>query len=189
MTTRDVYNNLAQRMFEGMIFLKQLLNAEGRPSPEIDAMLSDDPRKRARVDVDDPLERKGRRYMQLSSAYLVSRPDFPFEMKRRDEGPTPYEVFAWYHALVPAKIYRAVVSSLAAARGDTDHADDARKSAKVALIGLDRSIDAIGALTAEDDDPRLQMMQKELHRLRKEVEGRFPDARAFVRVGLDDVLA
>ena len=186
-SSQDIYNNLAERMFEGMIFLKQLLNAEGRDSPEIDAILSDDPRERAMVQVDDPLERMGLYYMQVSSAYLVSRADFPFEMRPRPEGPTPYEVFAWYHALVPAKIYRAMVSSAAAARGETARIDDARRSAKVALIGLDRSIVAIDALIAEDDDARLEFMRKQACRLRRQVEARFPDARAFIRPGLDAV--
>ena len=90
-------------------------------------------------------------------------------------------------AVSAAKIYRAIVSSAAAARGETARIDDARRSAKVALIGLDRSIVAIDALIAEDDDARLEFMRKQACRLRRQVEARFPDARAFIRPGLDAV--
>jgi hypothetical protein len=32
-------------------------------------------------------------------------------MTHRTSGPTPFEVFAWYHQLVPGKVYRALVSA------------------------------------------------------------------------------
>ena len=182
----NVHRSLADRLYEGITFLKQVAEAEGRSTPEIDAMLSDDPRKRAQlVIIDDPIERIGRRYGRLSDAYLLSRPDFPFEMRHRASGPTPFEVFAWYHQLVPGKVYRALVSAGHAARGDAGRHDDALVSAKVALIGMDRSLDALAAMAVEDDDPRLESLQAQLRRLRREVDARFPSARAFVRAGLD----
>jgi hypothetical protein len=183
---QDIYRSLADRLYEGMMFLKALSEAEGRSTPEIDAMLSDDPRKKApSIEIDDPIERMGRRYGRLSDAYLVSRSDFPFEMKPRPSGPTPFEVFAWFHQLVPAKVYRALLSAARAARGDANGKNDALISAKVALIGIDRSVDALAAMGAEDDDPRLELLQLQLRRLRREMEGRFPDARGFTRPGLD----
>ena len=60
---------------------------------------------------------------------------------------------------------------------------DALVSAKIALIGADRSLDALVVMPADDDDPRLGLLQAQL--LRREVEARFPDARGVVRVGLD----
>jgi hypothetical protein len=144
--TPDVYRNLADRLREGMVFLKRLCEAEGRSTPEIDAMLSDDPQKQEPLVIDDPLEKMGRRYGRASDAYLLSRPDFPFEMKHRASGPTPLEVFAWYHQLVPGKIYRALISARGAARGDAARHDDALIGAKVALIGMDRSLEALAAI-------------------------------------------
>ena len=183
---QDIHKSLAERLYEGLEFLKKLCEAEGRPTPEIDAILSDDPRKTATfVPVDDPIERMGRRYGQLSDAYLISRPDFPFEMRPRPSGPTPFEVFAWFHWLIPSKLYRALVSASRAARGEDSLRDDAFTSAKVALIGIDRSLDALAALAAEEQDARLELLQAQLRRLRREVDGRFPEARAFARAGLD----
>jgi hypothetical protein len=106
-------------------------------------------------------------------------------MKSRPSGPTPFEVFAWYHKLVPAKVYRALVSASQAARGDTSRHGDALASAKVALIGIDRSLEALATMAVDDNDPRLGSLHAQLRRLRREVEARFPSARAFVRPGLD----
>ena len=181
---QDIHRNLADRLDQGMTFLKHLCEAEGRPTTEIDAILSDDPQTTIQViEINDPIERMGRRYGRLSDAYHVS-PDFPFEMRPRASGPTPFEVFAWFHQLVPAKVYRALLSAAQAARRQARR-EDALVSAKVALIGMDRSLDALQAMCAEDDDPRLDMMQLQLRRLRREVEGRFPEARNVVRPGLD----
>jgi hypothetical protein len=188
----DTPRSVADSLHDGILLLKQQTDAEGTTPPEIDAMLSDDPRDRVRrfeIEIDDPIERIGARYAHLSEVYLHSRPDYPFELKPRSTGPTPLEVFAWFHALVSAKVYRALVSAAHRARGDKGRKDDALKSAKVALIGMDRSLDALSALAAEDDDPRLELLRSQLQRLRREVEGRFPDARAYVRPGLDAPLS
>jgi hypothetical protein len=182
---RDIYRGLADRLYESLAYLKNRCAAEGRPIPEIDAMMADDPRNTQLVPLDDPIERAGRRYGQLSIAYLLSRPDCPSEMKPRALGPTPLEVFAWFHRLVPAKVYRALVSAMCAARGEPHRGDDALVSAKVALIGMDRSLAALAALAAEEADPRLEFLQAHLRRLRREVDGRFPAARSFVRLGFD----
>jgi hypothetical protein len=88
---------------------------------------------------------------------------------------------------VPAKAYRALVSAAQAARGDETRATDALVSAKVALIGIDRSLDALTAMIVDHDDARLAVMHVHLQRMRREMNARFPDARSFIREGLDDV--
>jgi hypothetical protein len=182
----DIYRSLAERLQEGMAFLKRLSEAEGTPTPEIDEMLSEDLRAVTTAPpVDDPLERAGARYARLSDAYLRSRGDFPFSLQPRPAGPTPLEVLAWFHLLIAAKLYRAIVSSAEAARGDDDRRTDAVCSAKVALIGIDRSLEALSSMAAEEDDARLELLQAQLRRVRREAEARFPEARGFVREGLD----
>ena len=169
-----------------MTFVERLCEDRWQAVAEqLDAMLADDPRARESVPrVDDPLERAGARYARLSDAYLVSRADYPFEMTWHPSGPTPVEVFAWFHVLIAAKIYRAL-SCAARAHGDASKEDDAHVSAKVALIGIDRSLDSLAVMSVDDDDARLELLGGQLRRLRREVEGRFPAARAIVRVGVD----
>jgi hypothetical protein len=184
---QNVYKTLADRLYEGITFVKRLCDADGTSSPELDEMLANDPREQTTLPpVDDPLERAGVRYARVSHAYLISRPDFPFEMVWRPDGPTPFEVFAWFHTLIAVKIYRALSSSAAAVRGEEAKRADALISAKVALIGIERSLSALTLLCADDDDPRLELLGAHLRRLAREVEGRFPEARGVVREGLDD---
>jgi hypothetical protein len=137
------------------------------------------------VDIDDPIDRMSRRYGRTVEAYLSSRPDFPPNMKPHPSGPTPVEVLAWFRELLPAKIYRALASAALAAGGSRSREQDAIGSAKVALIGIDRSLDAIARLAADAPDQRLELLQAQLLWLRRELEARFPGARSFVRIGLD----
>ena len=172
---------------EGIVFLKKLADVEGRLAPpEIEAVMSRDRERLRKVfRLDDPLERIGRSYMTLAAAYLQSRADFPFQILWRDAGPTPLEVLIWYHTLAPARVFRAILCAAEASHGVTGRDHDARAAAKVALIGIDRSLTAVETMRAEDDDPRLSLLQADLHRLRAAVETRFPDARSFARRGLD----
>ena len=182
---RDIHRSLAERVDEGVTFMKQLCEAEGRSTRELDDISNEAPRTPAAIQIDDPIERMGRRYAHVSDAYLISRRDYPFEMTRRDSGPTPLEVLAWFHFLVPAKIFRALYGAAQAARGYDALQEDSLVSAKVALIGIDRSSEAIAAIAVEEDDPRLELLQALLRRLGREMDARFPLARAVVRPGLD----
>ena len=40
-------------------------------------------------------------------------------------------------------------------------------------------------MSVQDDDARLELLGGQLRRVKRELEGRFPSARAVVRVGLD----
>ena len=96
---------VADRIYEGAQLLKQLSDVEGRPIPELDAILSDDPRARLElIEIDDDLERLGRRYARLSHELLIERRYRP-QRRHPPEGPTPLQVIAWYCMLIPAKIF------------------------------------------------------------------------------------
>jgi hypothetical protein len=117
------------------------------------------------------------------------------------------DVIRWYQYFVSAKLYRAVGQD-----GDEDddlypdedpahvadqeerqaqidaRESDANGSAKIALIALDKSIDAWSRV--RDHVPRagdeIIDILVQLDRLRKDAENAFPRARAFVRPGFDD---
>jgi hypothetical protein len=181
----DLERDVAERMAEGVELLKGLWTAEGREA-EANAVVSADSWEEATLDVaQDPLVHMAERYVELSSNYLRTRPDFRFEMRHRATGPTPFETFAWYHTLLAAKVYRSLFSSTQAAFGDAAFQEDALASAKVALIGLDRSLDALTVMALDGADPRLPTMETLLRRLRQGLEQQFPGARSFVRTGLD----
>src|SRR4051794_14141282 len=105
------------------------------------------------------------------------------------------EVVQWYHMQIAVKLHRATMSKLAM-KDEGDDADereshslDADASAKIALIGLDRSIDGWTRLrehlSADDSDSILDLLAL-LSKIRKRTEAEFPEARKFIRPGFDD---
>ncbi|MCF6159446.1 MAG: hypothetical protein E3K32_12960 [wastewater metagenome] len=99
------------------------------------------------------------------------------------------EVIHWYQHQIYVKIVRAI-------RGDMEERPevpdgfprDSDGSAKVALIGIDRSIAAWGKMWEhfpERKDDTLDLLVH-LDRLRRKIEQVFPSARVFVRPGFDE---
>jgi hypothetical protein len=189
--SRGACQDVEDTLYESMRYLKDCHEAEGLQPPEDLLRLLDGERPSVAVEcepIDDPLERMGKHYAILATAFLASSidelPSAP--LPKREDGPTPLDVFLFYHVLIAVKIYRAISSSREAARSDSAQARwDADVSAKVALIGIDRSDDALHVMALEDDDVRVPHLRKYLSRMRREVERRFPAARALVRPGLD----
>ncbi|MCS6845719.1 MAG: hypothetical protein NZ528_15575 [Caldilineales bacterium] len=102
------------------------------------------------------------------------------------------EVIRWYQFMISVKIQRAL-SSREREADDPEFWEEMPKdsdgTAKVALIALDRSIGAWGALLPAF--PQRQAATLEilalLSRLRSDLEQEFPNAWAFVRPGFDEV--
>jgi hypothetical protein len=100
------------------------------------------------------------------------------------------DVVSWYQHQIYVKLMRAV-------RGDLEERPeildefpkDSDGSAKVALIGIDRSIAAWGEIRncfpLQDNDSMKLLVH--LEQLRRLVEKAFPDARAFIRPGFDRI--
>ncbi len=98
------------------------------------------------------------------------------------------EIIRWYQHQIAVKIMRAVHSAGGTETADVEaEGDDSNGSAKVALIGIDRSMAAWAELLRQmsDEQDRILPLLASLGRLRREVEGIFPDARTFVRPGFD----
>ena len=175
------------RLLERLMTEKCLAEAEGRLAPaEIEIMLSGDcDRQKQLLSLSDPLERLGRQYMMTAAAYLsTTATDLP-QPPPSPGAPTALEVFEWFHALVPARIFRALVSDIEAGSGVPGRSEDTLATAKMALVGIDRSLEAVTALATYADDPRLDLLTSLLQRLGPEVERRFPGARGYLRPGLD----
>jgi hypothetical protein len=189
----NIYENLEQKMFESIQYLKACHDAEGLEPPEdlVRLLRGERPSTSVQfVPLDDALERMGKHYAVLATAFIVmcgeTIPQNP--LPRRAHGPTPFDVFLYYHVLIAAKIYRAISSAHTAARTGAAQAQwDADVSAKVALIGIDRSDEALQVMALDDVDPRIEHMRRHLARLKREVSARFPAALTLVRPGLDDV--
>ena len=100
------------------------------------------------------------------------------------------EVIRWYQHQIYVKLLRAVRGSLVdGLKVEEGFQKDSDGSAKVALIGIDRSVAAWGEV--RDRFPFLDQetvrLAAHLERLRREVERAFPGARAFIRPGFDKI--
>jgi len=101
-----------------------------------------------------------------------------------------FEVIRWYQYFIAAKVIRAIRGKMEEEEERCDEfASDADGSAKIALIGIDRSIGAWAVI------PRYNRLYTEsvfeiislLDLLRQAVEETFPRARSFIRPGFDSI--
>jgi hypothetical protein len=112
------------------------------------------------------------------------------ELERIEEA---REVIHWYQYQIAVKLMRALSSRSDEAEWAAEaevEAKDSDGSAKVSLIGIDRSISAwrlMQIYLPERADSIIPMIL-ELERLRQRAEFRFPKARDFIRPGFDEVL-
>jgi hypothetical protein len=100
------------------------------------------------------------------------------------------EVIRWYQHFIYVKLMRAVRGELEEREeGFDEFPRDSEGTAKIALIGIDRSIGAWGTVYAGDllHDERILRFVAYLDRLREEVEKTFPKARSFIRPGFDKI--
>jgi hypothetical protein len=98
------------------------------------------------------------------------------------------EVILWYQVFLPPKLGRALNSKAEEMETEEDgYPKDSDGSAKIALIGIDRSLSAWGELAAqwEGEGAAIRKIVHHLTRLREMVEKEFPRARAFLRPGFD----
>jgi len=97
------------------------------------------------------------------------------------------EVIGWYQHQIYVKLMRALTHPDIDDEED-EIQNDSNGSAKVALIGIERSIGAWGKLHDHFPEQTDSILDFLLHldRLRKKVDISFPHARAFKRPGFDD---
>ena len=98
------------------------------------------------------------------------------------------EIVHWYQHQIYVKLCRASSGMI---RGeledDESFPQDANGSAKVAIIGIERSIAAWGGLLDQlpDQENSILDLLVALKKLLRQVDAAFPDARAFIRPGFD----
>jgi hypothetical protein len=100
------------------------------------------------------------------------------------------EIIRWYQYQIHIKLKRASEST---SRESIDYGDfpkDSDGSAKVALIGIDRSISAWNILLPYFSDQERQILGliALLENIKTRVEIQFPSARDFIRPGFDEIV-
>jgi len=138
-------------------------------------MFEDDARQPAAIAESDPTRYQGEEEDQETVTLIDS-----------------VEVIRWYQHQIYVKLQRALHSvGNEAFEISNGFPKDSDGSAKVALIGMDRSISAWGKMIKyfpHLEDTILGLIAH-LERLRRRTENEFPAARAFVRPGFDEIKA
>lgn len=103
-----------------------------------------------------------------------------------------FDILHWYKGQIYVKIMRALSGQYdenLLCIADDERPRDFDGSAKVALIGIDRSIVAWIKLRDVFPEQKDDMIDILIHldRLRKAIEQTFPNARAFIRPGFDEI--
>ena len=151
----------------------------------------DDPsqRKKKRRQVDNhPLACAGKKYANDASDWFREL-DQIVDWESTERLEDAREVIQWYQYQIAVKTMRAL-SARIDEQETTDFPQDSDGSAKVALIGIDRSIGAwrLMQLSLPERESSIVPLILQLERLRQRTEKVFPEAREFVRPGFDEVL-
>ena len=157
-------------------------------------------RRRRRQQVDNhPLAQAGKKYANAASDWFrdldqtievsdlgASQSDLVHAERFEDAR----EVIQWYQYQIAVKTMRALSARMDENTDVTDFLKDSDGSAKVALIGIDRSIAAwrLAQLSLPERATSIVPLILQLERLRQRIEKVFPEARDFVRPGFDEIL-
>lgn len=158
-------------------------------------------RKKQLVD-NHPLTRAGKKYANAACDWLreydrtIEISDQRTTEADRESAEQPEdarEVIQWYQYQIAVKTIRALSGQkeeLEEAQYDAECHKDSDGSAKVALIGIDRSIAAwrMMQLSLPEQAETIVPLILRLERLRLRLERHFPAAREFIRPGFDEVL-
>ena len=163
-----------------------------------ESMAEDEPRqRRKRQPVDNhPLTKFGKKYANAASDWFmavenrdVCAAESDFEQSEQLEDAR--EVVQWYQYQIAVKTIRALSGRREEQEEDPavwEIPKDSDGSAKVALIGIDRSIAAwrLMQLSLPERADSVVPLILQLERLRQSLEKEFPEARRFVRPGFDE---
>ena len=138
-------------------------------------------RKRQLVD-NHPLAKAGKKYANAASEWFRE-----FDHEHAESLEEAREVIQWYQYQIAVKTMRALSGRREELDEDPELPKDSDGSAKVALIGIDRSIAAwrLMQLSLPQRAETIITLILQLEKLRTRLEHGFPNARDFVRPGFD----
>jgi len=151
-------------------------------------------RKHRRQLVDNhPLTKAGKKYANTASDWFREL-DHAVDIENTEGLEDAREVIQWYQYQIAVKTMRALSGRKEELEGDPELAKlpkDSDGSAKVALIGIDRSIAAwrLMQLSLPERTASIVPLMLQLEQLRLRLEKAFPESRSFLRPGFDEVLS
>lgn len=162
-------------------WIEEMIQAVNTSGECMVAVEDERPRRRS-PDEHLAIERRAKRYCVDVFPWLHAR---RYAVKDPND---PVAVIGWFHTMIPAKVHRALLGLAEGSRNEREWSADCDGSAKVALLGIERShvawLDLVerGLVTNGDAAPFIA----DLVWLGDELERVFPRARAFVRPAFDE---
>ena len=146
-------------------------------------------RRRQLVD-NHPLTKAGKKYANAAGDWFREL-DQTVDSENSDRLEDAREVIQWYQYQIAVKTMRALSGRKEELEDDSEFAElpkDSDGSAKVALVGIERSIAAwrLTQLSLPALAGSIVPLILQLERLRRRLEYSFPAARDFIRPGFDD---
>jgi hypothetical protein len=168
---------------DAVAFTRAVAEAEGTTTPELDALVAEGA-ERAGLCTADPLAGTALDYARQVAVGFAPVADLVARAPVRRSGPDPVEVVLWYHVRIYLRLVRALVAREGRGPGG-NRREDANGSAKLVLIAIQKSLAAIERMQAQEPADDFAHLTSTLFTLERGIEERFPDARTYVRVGLD----
>ena len=199
----DVQNNdirneaFWQKLDKTLAEVRQLIPEWAKQAPKANTSTAANTTRRKRRQVDNhPLTKAAKSYANAASDWFREF-DQTTEINRSPtnpdrQNPQPHDdardVIQWYQYQIAVKTMRALSGrNEEVSEEDNDFPKDSDGSAKVALIGIDRSIAAwrLMQLSVAHREESIVPLILQLESLRRNLEESFPEARQFVRPGFD----
>lgn len=214
--SRDVHNEAFWKRLSGILsdtldLINEKAAAEGIDLTSLDLdKLDEKDRSVIRVADDHEISRAAMSYSQMTEDWFNEAGLFSGKDEKEDLGDLlvagnkynlqdedledALNVIRWYQHQIYAKLIRALSGRIEEeaeiSEGPDEYAKDSDGSAKVAIIGIDRSIAAWGIIDnriASFDRDDIKTIIMHLDKLKKKIEIDFPEARAFLRPGFDHI--
>ncbi len=168
---------------EAVGFTRSVAEAEGSATPELDALVAEGA-ERAGLHTADPLAGVALDYARRVAIGFAPIAELVARAPVRRSGPEPVEVVLWYHVRIYLRLVRALVAREGRAPGG-NRMEDANGSAKLVLFAIQKSRAAIEQMQSHEPADDFTDLTSTLITLERGIEERFPEARTYVRIGLD----
>jgi hypothetical protein len=170
-------------MEAAVTFTRELAAIDGTPTEELDALLANPPGQSG-LETSDPLASVAWEYAVRVTLVLAATGREMASARPRRSGPEPEDVVVWYHLRIYLRVLRALISR-EKQPGSTERMEDATGSAKLALVSMERSRSALQSMRSVANDDEITGLVALLDALERGLDERFPNARSFLRIGLD----
>jgi hypothetical protein len=170
-------------MDEAARFTRELADAEGMRTDELDAILADPSGFSDRAS-SDPLASTAWEYAVGVAVLMMPVTTTIAALEPRPAGPGPEEIVLWCHLRIYMSVFQALTSAERRLATDTG-GDDALGCAKRTIVMAARSRRALQAIRTVDRAAEIDALVSLLGVLEQGIDERFPGARSFVRLGLD----